>query len=47
MYDVSPAEADLENNIRETVVSVGAAPAEGVDLAIIEVWTDDNDQIHN
>ena len=47
VYDVSPAEADLENNIRETSFSVGAAPAEGVDLAIIEVWTDDNDPIHN
>ena len=47
VYDVSPAEAELENNIRETAVSVGAAPAEGVDLAIIEVWTDDNDPIHN
>jgi hypothetical protein len=47
VYDVSPAETDLENNIRETSVSVGAAPAEGVDLAIIEVWTDDSDPIHN
>ena len=47
VYDVSPAEAEVENNIRETFVSVAAAPAEGVDLAIIEVWTDDSDPIHN
>jgi len=47
VYDVSPAEAEVENKIRETSVSVAAAPAEGVDLAIIEVWTDDSDPIHN
>ena len=47
VYDVSPAEGDLENNILGTSVSVGAAPAEGVDLAIIEIWTDDSDPIHN
>ena len=47
VYDVSPAEGDIENNVIESSVSVDAAPAEGVDLAIIEVWTDDEDPIHN
>ena len=47
VYDVEPAEGDIENNVVESSVSVGAAPAEGVDLAIIEVWTDDEDPIHN
>ena len=47
VYDVEPAEGDIENNIIETSVSVDAAPAEGVDLSIIEVWTDDEDPIHN
>ena len=47
VYDVEPVEGDIENNIIETSVSVDAAPAEGVDLAIIEVWTDDEDPIHN
>ncbi len=47
VYDVSPAEGDLENNILGTSVSVGAAPADGVDLSVIEVWTDDDDPIHN
>ncbi|MEC8875442.1 MAG: S8 family serine peptidase [Candidatus Thermoplasmatota archaeon] len=44
VYDVSPAESNLGNNILETTVSV---TAEGVDLAIIEVWTGDSDPIHN
>ena len=47
VYDVAPAEGDIENNVIESSVSVDAAPAEGVDLAIIEVWTDDEDPIHN
>ena len=44
VYDVSPAESNLGNNILETTVSV---TAEGVDLAVIEVWTGDSDPIHN
>ncbi len=47
VYDVNPSENDLDNNIIEEQLSVSEAPAEGVDLAIIEVWTDDSDPTHN
>ena len=47
VYDVNPSENDLDNNIIEEQLSVSEAPAEGVDLAIIEVWTDDTDPTHN
>ena len=47
VYDVNPSENNLDNNIIEEQLSVSEAPAEGVDLAIIEVWTDDTDPTHN
>jgi len=47
VYDVNPSENDLDNNVIEEQISVSEAPAEGVDLAIIEVWTDDSDPTHN
>jgi hypothetical protein len=47
VYDVNPSENDIDNNIIEDQISVSEAPAEGVDLAIIEVWTDDSDPTHN
>ena len=47
VYDVEPSENDLDNNIAIEQVSVSEAPAEGVDLAIIDVWTDDSDPTHN
>jgi len=47
VYDVNPSENDIDNNIMEEQISVNEAPAEGVDLAIIEVWTDDSDPTHN
>lgn len=47
VYDVDPSENDIDNNIIEEQISVSEAPADGVDLAIIDVWTDDSDPIHN
>ena len=47
IYDVEPAENKLDNNVATEQVSVSEAPAEGVDLAIIDVWTDDSDPVHN
>ena len=47
VYDVNPSEGNTENNVIDTTVSVSEAPADGVDLAIIEVWTDDSDPTHN
>ena len=47
VYDVNPSEGNTENNIIDTTISVAEAPADGVDLAIIDVWTDDEDPIHN
>ena len=47
VYDVNPSENDIDNNVIEEQISVSEAPAEGVDLAIIEVWTDDSDPTHN
>ena len=47
VYDVSPTENELENNVNEVTITVSEAPAEGVDLAIIDVWTDDGDPVHN
>jgi len=47
VYDVNPSENDIDNNIMEEPISVSEAPAEGVDLAIIEVWTDDSNPTHN
>ena len=45
VYDVSPSESDTSSNKLEKTVSVGAAPAEGVDLTITEVWTDNHDPV--
>ena len=47
VYDVSPSESDTSANKLEKTISVGAAPAEGVDLAITEVWTDNQDPVDN
>ena len=47
VYDVSPSESDTSANKLEKTVSVGAAPAEGVDLTITEVWTDNQDPVDN
>ncbi|OIR20178.1 MAG: hypothetical protein BEU04_03890 [Marine Group III euryarchaeote CG-Bathy1] len=47
VHEVEPAESKFENNAIEEQVSVSEAPADGVDLAIIDVWTDDSDPIHN
>ena len=47
VYDVNPSEGNTDNNLFDTTVSVSEAPADGVDLAIIEVWTDDSDPTHN
>ena len=47
VYDVSPSESDTSANKLEKSISVGAAPAEGVDLTITEVWTDNQDPVDN
>ena len=47
VYDVSPSESDTSANKLEKTVTVGAAPAEGVDLTITEVWTDSQDPVDN
>ena len=47
VYDVSPSESDTSANKLEKTVSVGAAPAEGVDLTITEVWTDNLNPVDN
>ena len=47
VYDVSPSESDTSSNKLEKTISVGAAPAEGVDLTITEVWTDNLDPVDN
>ena len=47
VYDVNPSEGNTDNNILDTTISISEAPADGVDLAITEVWTDDEDPIHN
>ena len=47
VYDVSPSESDTSANKLEKTISVGAAPAEGVDLTITEVWTDNEDPVDN
>ncbi|OIR10528.1 MAG: hypothetical protein BEU03_00920 [Marine Group III euryarchaeote CG-Epi6] len=47
VYDVSPSESDTSANKLEKIISVGAAPAEGVDLTITEVWTDNQNPVDN
>lgn len=47
VYDVSPSESDTSSNRLEKTINVGAAPAEGVDLTITEVWTDNQDPVDN
>ncbi len=47
VYDVSPSESDTSANKLEKTINVGAAPAEGVDLTITEVWTDNQDPVDN
>ena len=47
VYDVSPEEGDTENNDLQKTVSVDEAPADGVDLVIIDVWTDDENTTDN
>ena len=47
VFDVSPSEGELNNNLLEKTLSVGAAPANGVDLTITDVWTDDDNPVHN
>ena len=47
VYDVSPSESDISANKLEKTVSIGAAPAEGVDLTITEVWTDNLNPVDN
>ena len=47
VYDVSPSESDTSANKLDKTVVVGAAPAEGVDLTITEVWTDNQDPVDN
>ena len=47
VYDVSPSESDTSANKLEKTISIGAAPAEGVDLTITEVWTDNQDPVDN
>ena len=47
VYDVSPSESDTSSNKLEKSISVEAAPAEGVDLTITEIWTDDQDPVDN
>ncbi len=47
VYDVSPSESDTSANKLEKTVSIGAAPAEGVDLTITEVWTDNLNPVDN
>ena len=47
VYDVSPSESDTSANKLEKTISVGSAPAEGVDLTITEVWTDNQDPVDN
>ena len=47
VYDVSPSESDTSTNKLEKTINVGAAPAEGVDLSVIEVWTDNEDPVDN
>ena len=47
VYDVSPSESDTSTNKLEKTINVGAAPAEGVDLSVTEVWTDNEDPVDN
>ena len=47
VYDVSPSESDTSSNRLEETINVGAAPAEGVDLTITDVWTDAQDPVDN
>ena len=47
VYDVSPSESDTSANKLEKSISVGAAPAEGVDLTITDVWTNNQDPVDN
>jgi len=47
VYDVSPSESDTSANKLGKTINVGAAPAEGVDLTITEVWTDNQDPVDN
>ena len=47
VYDVSPSEGDTSSNRLEKTINVGAAPAEGVDLTITDVWTDAQDPVDN
>ena len=47
VYDVSPSESDTSANSLEKTITVGAAPAEGVDLTITEVWTDNQEPVDN
>ena len=45
VYDVSPSESDTSTNIIGKTITVGAAPAEGVDLTITDVWTSSQDPV--
>ncbi len=47
VYDVSPSESDISSNRLEKTINIGAAPAEGVDLTIIDAWTDTQDPVDN
>ena len=47
VYDVSPSESDTSSNRLEKNINIGAAPAEGVDLTITDVWTDAQDPVDN
>jgi len=47
VYDVSPEEGETENNDYQKTISVDEAPADGVDLVIIDVWTDDENTTDN
>ena len=47
VYDVSPSESDTSSNRLEKTINVGAAPAEGVDLTITDVWTDAQEPVDN
>ena len=45
VYDVSPSESDTSTNTIGKIITVGAAPAEGVDLTITDVWTSSQDPV--
>ena len=47
VYEIAPEEGDTDNNNLEKTVVVDEAPAEGVDLVILDVWTDDDNTTDN